>query len=37
VEKVVFGATQILITVRLRSRRLRCPCGRTGTAIYDRS
>ena len=36
VEKVVFTATQILVTVRLRSRRLRCPCGRTSSATYDR-
>ena len=37
VEKVVFGATQILVSVRLRSRRLRCPCGRVSRATYDRS
>ena len=37
VEKVVFGATQILVSVRLRSGRLRCPCGRTSRATYDRS
>ena len=36
-EKVVFTATQILVTVRQRSRRLRCPCGRTSPATYDRS
>ena len=37
VEKVVFNATQIVINVRLRSKRLVCPCGRTSTAAYDRS
>jgi transposase len=37
VEEVVFSATQILVSVRLRSRRLRCPCGRTSPATYDRS
>ncbi|MFD0579327.1 helix-turn-helix domain-containing protein [Dactylosporangium darangshiense] len=36
-EKVVFSATQILVSVRLRSRRLRCPCGHVGRASYDRS
>jgi transposase len=37
VEKVVFSATQILVSVRLRSRRLRCPCGQVSAATYDRS
>ena len=37
VERVVFNAAQILVSVRLRSRRLRCPCGRTLPASYDRS
>jgi hypothetical protein len=36
VEKVVFQPTQIIVNVRLRSRRLRCPCGRISTASYDR-
>jgi transposase len=37
VEKVVFRAARILVSVRVRSRRLRCPCGRTSAATYDRS
>ena len=37
VEKVVFHAAQILVTVRLRSHRLRCPCGQVSPATYDRS
>jgi hypothetical protein len=37
VEKVVFSGAQILVSVRLRSRRLRCPCGRASAATYDRS
>jgi transposase len=37
VEKVVFHATRIVVNVRLRSRRLVCPCGRTSEAAYDRS
>lgn len=37
VEKVAFGATEVVINVRLRSRVLVCPCGRTSRAAYDRS
>jgi transposase len=37
VEKVVFHATQILVTVRLRFHRLRCPCGQASPATCDRS
>ena len=37
VKKVVFQPTQIIVNVRLRSRRLRCPCGRISTASFDRS
>jgi hypothetical protein len=37
VEKVVFSATQILVSVRLRSQRLRCPCAQVSSATYDRS
>ncbi len=37
VEKVVFHATHILVTVRLRARRLHCPCGQASAATCDRS
>jgi transposase len=37
VERVSFGEAQIVVDVRLRSKRLVCPCGRVGTAVYDRS
>jgi transposase len=33
----VFTPTQIVVSLRRRSRRLRCPCGWSTRAVYDRS
>jgi transposase len=37
VEGIDFTATALVVRVRLRSRRLVCPCGRSSRATYDRS
>lgn len=37
VDEVTFGTKQIVVTLRRRARKLRCPCGYTTRARFDRS